>query len=306
MRNLLCSALLSFVAASCSLTPRYSVYGADLETREGSRVIMWATSERYTEFRYVVERKGEGAERVRVLRSIGSLKSLAGEGPIAGATMMLPPDATKVQREAASSVLSELGALQPTMSTHLVVTAVPWDDVKSVEDAVERSKEARNLVLPDGDNQMGLAEIALWMQPDLMVFPMASVDGAAPDSFLVAATREERTMSFGNDPEGYEFITATTTDVLARIAAAPVTERAQRLQTAVVVLPSDADAACRAHGQRLMVQLLETADDTWVISRRTSEAVGMADLSDPDSLQQMLSGIQTSFFSPGAAPPSDQ
>ncbi|QDV05513.1 hypothetical protein Poly30_10110 [Planctomycetes bacterium Poly30] len=289
LKNIACAILL-LGAASCSLTPKYSVYGADLETREGARVILWANDEGYGTFRCVVERKGEGAESVRVLRSAGDLASLAKAGPIAGASVMLPPDVTEAQRGAAASLLAELGALQPRMSAHLVVTEVPWRDVRSVDDLIDRSRECRDLVQPQRNHGVAVEELMLLMQPDLLIAPAANVDGTAPDSFLVAATPRVRTVAYANDAKNHQYSRMLAEDLHARIATAPASELARQQQNAIVILPYDADQACRERCQQLMVQLLADAVPTWAISWRTSETMSAEDLRDPESLAEMLAG----------------
>ncbi|MEM8712183.1 MAG: hypothetical protein AAGG01_14630, partial [Planctomycetota bacterium] len=115
LRELAAAAFLVVYGAGCSIGPRYVVYGTDLEVREGARLLAWAADETYETFRYVVERREEGADRIRTFRFSQASQALLQHAPVAGAALLLPPDVTPAQRTRAEALIGRLGPHDPAM-----------------------------------------------------------------------------------------------------------------------------------------------------------------------------------------------
>lgn len=278
LRSLL---LLALPLTACSISSPYRAYGADLESRESARTLLWPTDAEGARFCYVVERADVAAQEVERYRPGGGLPADLAAEDLAGATVLLPPDASDALRATAHSVLDDLEAEHPTLSRHLVVTEVSWQDVRGLDDLLDRLREAANAAHGRAETPQSIGEFYRALSVDLLIAPRSG-----SDDFLVArATRRPSLFAAGADK--YEYSVASAEAAVALLADEPTYEPPGRLRWAVLMVPHDADEAARERCDALALDAYRSAHERWAVLRRTTRVASAEELVDVTALESM-------------------
>ena len=291
--------LVAILLVSCNaLEPRYNAYGADLEARSAARAFIWPADEEGETFRFVVE-PADGTlidEPVGFLRLDDEMVQLsrstdqaAGE-KIAGATVVLPSDASEASESHARQLLDRLEADHDAISIHLVHTAVQWIDVETKAALAERIREAQELGA--GISAGGLSplfgDLLLATLPNYIIVPKAGADSL----FLMAGNlhdEEHRPLLRESTPLDTPGIdTLASIDVIARVTE-PRPETEPRVWVCLI-FPQGIPEEHRRTTLLLALELLETDDPGLCLVSRSS-ATTYEVLTDRDALATHLKAI---------------
>ena len=284
--------LLLLLALGSCLAPTYQVYGTDLEDRAHPRAFLWPSDERGDSFRFVVERPGERIGRVRTLEVDPLTPADLGSADLAGAAIALPPDASTELRAASRGVLDDLARRHTGFSTHLVVTAVRWSDVRSREDLFERVRAARDEVAaePPYRTFFGFFYVAEAAAADLVVIPRTD-----SDEFLLAIATRRPSLFTGPAIE-FEYDIVSHAEVLDRLDSLAVADRERAYLWAVVLIPADALSSDRERCDRLLSAMFARRDDDWAILRRITRIAGREDFDTTETLPELLPKLASEPF----------
>lgn len=283
------AAALALGACGCTIGSEYRVYGVDLETRDGARAFLWPDDDVGTVFRYVVEDADVSATEVRVLRTRDADFDL-GVGFLAGATVALPPCPSRAVRSGAEATLDRIAAVHPGLSTHVVVTAVEWSDVRTYEEYLDRARRAREIANPEPDGSAVLEEFFMALCPTAIVVPRAD-----SEEFLVSCS-SETSLLFAPRFGEYGESAAAIGGVIDTLHAAVTEDVQEHVRWVVLVVPGDADDACRSRCDELMLALVHELGDRWTVMRRTAREARAAEFADPAAIPALLGPL--GFASP--------